>query len=453
MNPSDDADPGMSPSTPRNTLFASLWAVVAAFGTYFCMYGFRKPYTAGSYETLATLGGFDLKTLLVISQVGGYMVSKFLGIKFISELPPARRAVGILFLIGWAELALFGFALTPAPWGFIFLFLNGLPLGMVFGLVLGFLEGRRHTEALAAGLCASFILADGVMKSIGAALLNLGVSEHWMPAAAGACFFLPTLIFVGMLTRIAPPDSHDVAARSRRGTLNRHERWNLFAKYALGLVFLIIAYLLVTILRSIRADFQPQILKGLGVEYDAGLFTRVELWVGGAVLLVNGALVAITNNRSAFFASLGICIAGFFILAGSLLGLQIGLLSPVPFVVLCGLGLYFPYAAIHTTVFERLLAATKDKGTSSYLLQLADSFGYLGYIAVLVGNLILKWSVRGPTTADDAAFARFFIETCWVVSVLGLLFLMGATWFFLSKVKRPAVSPPALTPELLTASA
>ena len=22
------------------------WALIAAFGTYFCMYGFRKPYTA-----------------------------------------------------------------------------------------------------------------------------------------------------------------------------------------------------------------------------------------------------------------------------------------------------------------------------------------------------------------------------------------------------------------------
>ena len=38
---------------------------------------------------------------------------------------------------------------------------------MVFGLVLGFLEGRQTTELLAAGLCASFILADGIMKSVG----------------------------------------------------------------------------------------------------------------------------------------------------------------------------------------------------------------------------------------------------------------------------------------------
>ena len=28
----------------------SAWAVAAAFGTYFCMYGFRKPFTAGKFE-------------------------------------------------------------------------------------------------------------------------------------------------------------------------------------------------------------------------------------------------------------------------------------------------------------------------------------------------------------------------------------------------------------------
>ena len=36
----------------------------------------------------------------------------------------------------------------------VWLFVNGLPLGMVFGLVIGFLEGRKVTEALSAGpLC------------------------------------------------------------------------------------------------------------------------------------------------------------------------------------------------------------------------------------------------------------------------------------------------------------
>jgi hypothetical protein len=62
------------------------------------------------------------------------------------------------------------------------------------------------------------------------------------------------------------------------------------------------------------------------------------------------------------------------------------MVDPFAYVVMIGLGLYLPYVAIHTTVFERLLATTRDKGTSSYLLYLADSFGYLGYVAVLLGK-------------------------------------------------------------------
>ena len=66
------------------------------------------------------------------------------------------------------------------------------------------------------------------------------------------------------------------------------------------------------------------------------------------------------------------------------------MVDPFAYVVMIGLGLYLPYVAIHTTVFERLLATTRDKGTSSYLLYLADSFGYLGYVAVILGKGFLS---------------------------------------------------------------
>ena len=122
-----------------------------------------------------------------------------------------RRAVTLLLLIGLAEAALLLFAIVPAPYNFVCLFFNGLPLGMVFGLVLGFLEGRRVTEALNAGLCASFILADGVTKSVGAYLLAWGVGQFWMPFAAGLLFVPPLALGVWMLTRIPPPDAADVA--------------------------------------------------------------------------------------------------------------------------------------------------------------------------------------------------------------------------------------------------
>ena len=117
---------------------------------------------------------------------------------------PARRAGAVVGLVLAAELALVLFGPTPLPWGAVWLFANGLPLGMVFGVVVGFLEGRRPAEALAAGLCASFV-ADGVTKTVGAELLRAGAAEAWMPAVAGALFLAPLLASVAVLARVPPP--------------------------------------------------------------------------------------------------------------------------------------------------------------------------------------------------------------------------------------------------------
>ncbi|MEZ6111840.1 MAG: DUF5690 family protein [Pirellulaceae bacterium] len=72
-------------STPRSSTVRLLIAASAAFGTYFCMYAFRKPFTAGTFEG-QEIWGLGLKTTLVISQLLGYMLSKFIGIKVISEM-------------------------------------------------------------------------------------------------------------------------------------------------------------------------------------------------------------------------------------------------------------------------------------------------------------------------------------------------------------------------------
>ncbi|MEM9658101.1 MAG: DUF5690 family protein, partial [Planctomycetota bacterium] len=63
-----------------------MWAASAAFGAYFCMYAFRKPFTAASFHGTQAWG-FDFKTVVVSTQVVGYMLSKFIGIRVISETP------------------------------------------------------------------------------------------------------------------------------------------------------------------------------------------------------------------------------------------------------------------------------------------------------------------------------------------------------------------------------
>ena len=143
----------------RFTAFASL----AGFGTYFSMYAFRKPFAAASYANVAGWHFLlDFKIALVIAQVLGYATAKFIGIKVIAEMRPTYRARAILGLIAASWLALIFFAVAPALLKLPALYLNGLCLGMIWGLVFSYMEGRRSSEVLGAVLCASFIVSSGV---------------------------------------------------------------------------------------------------------------------------------------------------------------------------------------------------------------------------------------------------------------------------------------------------
>lgn len=403
----------------------SVWAIVAAFGTYFCVYGFRKPFTAAEYSGL-TLWGLSYKSVLVTSQVLGYMISKFLGIHIVSGLKASHRIPGIILLIGIAEAALLLNGLTPPPWNVVFLFLNGLPLGMVFGLILGFLEGRRTTEALTAGLCASFILADGISKSVGSWLLSIGIPDFWMPFTAGLIFLPPLLVFTAMLSRIPSPTAEDIALRGERPPFDRVARRELFLKHAPGLTLLIGTYLFLTVLRSVRADFAPEIWKGLGYSGQSDLFTRSELIVTLGVVAANGLAMLIRDNRRAFFTSLGVAISGFLLAGYGLTGWRKGWIDGFDLMVLLGLGLYLPYVAVHTTVFERLTAMTGDRGNLGYLIYLADSFGYLGYVAVMLARSVAP----GGSGMSEVRFLDFFIPLATIlVTAAGLMVILSWLYF------------------------
>lgn len=413
----------------------SVWSVAATFGVYFCMYGLRKPFTAASYDGL-TLAGLDYKTIVVAAQVLGYALSKFIGIKVISELQPQHRILGLILVIAATQSTLLLFGLIPFPYNFIAMFLNGLPLGMLFGLLIGYLEGRQTTEALTAGLCASFVLADGVTKSVGAGLLSAGVPQQWMPCVAGLIFLAPLAVFVWMLTRIPPPSETDILERSERVPISRAERWSFFASHAPGLVLLLTVFLMITIVRSVRADFAPEIWRGLGRTAPSSVFAVSESIIALAVLTVNGLAALIRDNRRAFFTSLGICLAGFGVMALALIGLHSALLDPFLFMLFIGLGVYLPYVAIHTTVFERLIAMTRGRATVGFLLYLADAPSYLGYVAVMLCRSTLS---RSTELAESGALSQFFIVACWIMVSLSTVCL-SFCWRYFAIPSRSAAS-------------
>ncbi|WP_437661227.1 DUF5690 family protein [Sorangium sp. So ce1182] len=415
------------------------FAVLAAFATYFCMYAFRKPFAVGTFKgavALPLLPALDLKSLYIIAQVLGYCASKFLGIKVVSEMRPERRALAILACVGVSEAALVLFGLTPAPYAALFLVLNGLPLGMVWGLVFGFLEGRRLSDLLGAGLCASFILASGFVKTVGKLTLGWGVPEAWMPALTGALFFPPLLLAVWMLAQIPPPSAADEALRTRRAPMDRAARRAFVRANAGGLATLVLGYIVLTAYRDFRDNFAREIWDALDYADQPAILTTAEIPVAIGALLSVAVMIGIRSNRTALLAVHGIMLAGA-VLAGLSTALyQAGVIGPAAWMISVGLGLYVGYVPYNCVLFDRLIAAVGSVATAGFLITAADAFGYLGSVA-----LLLYKSFGQPKLSWLEFFLGFSYATSFICATL---FVASAGYFWL-RTRGPVPAPrPAL---------
>lgn len=396
---------------------------LAAFSAYFAMYAFRRPFAAATYDHVAGWHFMvDYKIALIIAQLAGYAASKILGVKLIAELGHARRGLMIIGLIALSWVALLLFAITPAPWNIGFMFLNGLPLGLIWGLVYSYVEGRRTSEVIAAMLCASFILSSGVVKSVGRWLLDdMGVSAFWMPAAAGALFFPMLLISVFALSILPEPDNRDRAERTERSAMNAVQRSAFLRRHAAALVPLLIAYVLLTAFRDFRDNFAAEIWLGLGYKNVATMFTASEIPVALLSLVTLGMLMVVRDNRWALLLIHVAILAGALVIGAATLAFQFGLLGSAAWMILAGGGLYMAYTPFNAILFDRMIAATREIGTAGFMIYVADACGYVGSVGLLL--------LRNFTTLH-VDWLSFFEGTAYLTAIVCIAGTALSAWHF-----------------------
>lgn len=409
---------------PQQPLLFTLYATLAAFGTYTCMYAFRKGITAAQFAG-QEFWGIDYKILLITAQIFGYALSKFIGIRVVAEVKPHQRGWYIVTLVGIAGSSLLLFAVTPAPYNIVFLFLNGLPLGMIYGLVLGFLEGRRQTDILVTGLTASFIFASGFVKDVGLTVLDWGVTEFFMPVVT-ALLFLPFMsLFLWMLMRLPAPSAEDVALRAKRVPMGPEQRRHFVRLFLPGVTLFIIGHILLTVLRDFRDNFGPEVMKELGV-VDAKVFTKIETPIALLISVMIASLARIKDNFRAFTGVNLITLVG---LVGALLCtwlFQLGYVSPIGWMLAIGSGLYMAYVPANGIYFERLMAAFKYPGTVGFIITMADYYGYMGSVALLL------YKNFGQAEIQYSTFLLYAVYL--VLSLYGLI--MTAAYFYFRRELR-----------------
>jgi hypothetical protein len=418
----------------RNGTLFTVVAAVAAFSCYFCMYAFRRPFAAAGYENTSlqlVLAGrvIEAKTLFLVAQVLGYCLSKFAGVKICSEIPRGRLGVALLLCITAAWLALLGFAILPVPWKVAAIFLNGIPLGIVWGLVVRYLEGRKVSELLLAALSCSYILASGEVKRAGSWMLEKGVSEFWMPVATGALFLLPFAASVGLLSLLPPPSAEDERLRTRRQVMSRGDRLAFAKRFLPGLVLLCVFYLFLTAYRDFRDSYQADLFAEMGVG-DAAAFSRTERPIAFGVMVLLGLAFLVKDARRGLATVCVLMTAGMVILGISTLLFRQGSIGGETWMMLSGFGAYLTYVPFGSVLFDRIIAATRFAGTAVFAIYLADTLGYSGSVGVMTYHDIF---------AGDASRLDFFCSFSLLLALGGVPALILASVYFL-KSARPTGS-------------
>jgi MFS family permease len=404
----------------------ALYAAIVSFGTYVFIFGFRKSFTVCTFDGL-TFGPIAFKTALVISQMLGYLLAKFYGIKFISGLKKVNRYKIIFLLTGISWLAWLLFAIVPAPYNVAFLFLNGFPLGMLWGVVFSYVEGRKTTDFIGAALAVSFIFSSGWVKSVGAWLMEqYHITEFWIPFFTGLVFALPLAIFVYGLEKVPLPSLEDEALRTKRIPMTALDRKQLLKQYLPGIIAFVAIYLFATIFRDIKDNFSAEMWKELGYGGKPAVFTQTETPVTIFILFVIASVVIIKNSFKALMVAHVLIIVGFIIAGGSTYFFTEGLLDPFWWMIWVSLGLYLVYIPFNSIFFDRLIAAFSMKGNAGFFIYLADAVGYVGSVSVMLVkegmSLEIKWTA-------------FFSQNVMALSFIGVFITIYAMYYFSSRAK------------------
>ena len=133
-----------------------------------------------------------------------------------------------------------------------------------------------------------------------------------------------------------------------------------------------------------------------------------------------------------------IIITGFLLAGVSSLLFILHLLPPFMWMTLVGLGLYMGYIPFNCILFDRMIATFRTAGNVGFLMYLADSFGYLASVGVILAKTAFTVNVKWTVIYSNGVIG---------LSVIGILLTALSIIYFGKKFRSSIVrrEPSALS--------
>lgn len=301
-----------------------------------------------------------------------------------------------------------GFALAPADdvvIGCATRFVGSACFSLAFCAYVSYVQGRRASDVIMTTVTVCMMLSAPVSRVVAPLAQRwLGADDHAMPIVVGLVVAPLVAIGAASLCTAPGPDDADRSARmprhgtapgSNRRWLARH--WPLLASLALN-------NMVNQAVRVVRDIFAADLL-GADAPWWHWMIADVPMCLvaSGAYALL-GRVVPETGHRRMLTVIHGAgAVSGAIVAVAGWMGAW-GLVGPLPFLVLSGVGYFVavvPFAG-GGLVFERLIAASREPMDAVLLNAISQCVGYVGSLGVLL---------LAPLAADVGAY---FYWSCLV---------------------------------------
>jgi hypothetical protein len=209
-----------------------------------------------------------------------------------------------------------------------------------------------------------------------------------------------------------------------RTPMDAAQRSEFIKTYLPGIIAAVLIYCFATIFRDIRDNFSADMWKEMGYLNQPALFSKTETPITLVILILIGSMVMIKNSFKAFMLAHFFIALGFIVAGVSTYLFTKEIITPYWWMTLVGLGLYMVYIPFNSVYFERLIATFRFTGNVGFLIYVADSFGYLGSVSVLLSKEIFKVQLN---------WVHFFSNSVMVLSVAGVFISIYAARYFSKK--------------------
>ncbi len=223
-----------------------------------------------------------------------------------------------------------------------------------------------------------------------------------------------------------PPTTEDVSLRTKRAPMDAEERKVFLKRFLPGIILTLIIYVLLTIMRDVRDNFEVEIWASLGNK-DNTIYAKIDTIISVIVLVAMSLLILVKQNLKAFSIIHVMIIGGCILIGSGTILFSLHITNSMTWMTMVGLGLYLGYVPYNAIFFERMIASFHYRSNVGFLIYVSDSIGYLGSVTVL----LIKELGR-PTISWGA----FFKEGVMVVGIVGGLCAILSLVYFLQTARK-----------------